>query len=94
MVYQVAAAVRIPVIGIGGIMSLGDALEFFLAGATAVQIGTGIFVDPGLPIRLIDELEAWLDARVSPRSSKLSASPIRASGRAKIESWYAEAAEA
>jgi len=61
MVYQVAAAVRVPVIGIGGIMSLGDALEFILAGATAVQIGTGIFVDPGLPIRLITELDAWLD---------------------------------
>jgi dihydroorotate dehydrogenase (NAD+) catalytic subunit len=61
MVYQVAAAVRIPVIGMGGIMGLGDALEFFLAGASAVQIGTAIFVDPGLPIRLIDELAAWLD---------------------------------
>jgi dihydroorotate dehydrogenase (NAD+) catalytic subunit len=60
MVYQVASAVGIPVIGMGGIMNLGDALEFFLAGASAVQIGTGIFVDPGLPIRLIDELSAWL----------------------------------
>lgn len=60
MVYQVAAAVRIPVIGMGGIMGLNDALEFFLAGATAIQIGTAIFVDPGLPIRLIDELESWL----------------------------------
>jgi dihydroorotate dehydrogenase (NAD+) catalytic subunit len=44
----------------GGIMSLTDALEYFLAGATAVQIGTGIFVDPGLPLRLIDQLQAWL----------------------------------
>ncbi|MBA2597070.1 MAG: dihydroorotate dehydrogenase [Chloroflexia bacterium] len=61
MVYQVASAVRIPVVGMGGIMSLNDALEFFLAGASAVQIGTGIFVDPGLPIRLIDELSQWLD---------------------------------
>jgi dihydroorotate dehydrogenase (NAD+) catalytic subunit len=61
MVYQVAAAVRIPVVGMGGIMSLNDALEFFLAGATAVQVGTGIFVDPGLPIRLIDELGSWLE---------------------------------
>ena len=60
MVYQVAAAVRVPVIGMGGIMGLNDALEFFLAGATAVQIGTGIFVDPGLPIRLADELQSWL----------------------------------
>jgi dihydroorotate dehydrogenase (NAD+) catalytic subunit len=61
MVYQAAAAVRIPVIGMGGIMNLGDALEFFLAGASAIQIGTAIFVDPGLPIRLIDDLAAWLD---------------------------------
>ncbi len=61
MVFQVAAAVRIPVIGMGGIMNLGDALEFFLAGASAIQIGTAIFVDPGLPVRLIDELAAWLD---------------------------------
>ena len=62
MVYQVAAAVRVPVIGMGGIMGLNDALEFFLAGASAVQIGTAIFVDPGFPIRLIDELERWLQA--------------------------------
>jgi dihydroorotate dehydrogenase (NAD+) catalytic subunit len=61
MVYQVAAAVRVPVIGMGGIMGLGDALEFFLAGASAVQIGTAIFVDPGLLIRLIDDLAQWLD---------------------------------
>jgi dihydroorotate dehydrogenase (NAD+) catalytic subunit len=61
MVYQAAAAVRIPIIGMGGIMNLGDALEFFLAGASAIQIGTAIFVDPGLPIRLIDDLAAWLD---------------------------------
>jgi dihydroorotate dehydrogenase (NAD+) catalytic subunit len=60
MVYQVASAVSVPVIGMGGIMGLADALEFFLAGASAVQIGTGIFVDPGLPIRLIDELAMWL----------------------------------
>jgi dihydroorotate dehydrogenase (NAD+) catalytic subunit len=62
MVYQVAAAVEIPVIGMGGIMGIADALEFFFAGASAVQIGTGIFVDPGLLIRIIDELSAWLEA--------------------------------
>jgi dihydroorotate dehydrogenase (NAD+) catalytic subunit len=60
MVYQVAAAVRVPVIGMGGIMNIGDALEFFLAGASAVQVGTAIFVDPGLLVRLIDDLAAWL----------------------------------
>jgi len=60
MVYQVAAAVRVPVIGMGGIMGLEDALEFFLAGASAVQVGTAIFAQPGMVIRLIDELEAWM----------------------------------
>ena len=62
MVYQVASAVQVPVIGMGGIMGLNDALEFFLAGASAVQVGTGIFVDPGLPVRLIDDLGRWLEA--------------------------------
>ncbi len=59
MVYQVAAAVEIPVIGMGGIMGVDDALEFFLAGASAVQVGTAIFAHPGVLIRLIEDLEAW-----------------------------------
>jgi dihydroorotate dehydrogenase (NAD+) catalytic subunit len=63
MVYQVAQAVRLPVIGIGGITGLNDALEFFMAGASAIQIGTATFAQPGLPVRLIDELEQWLAAR-------------------------------
>ncbi|MEJ7838420.1 MAG: dihydroorotate dehydrogenase [Thermomicrobiales bacterium] len=62
MVYQVAQAVQIPVIGIGGIASLNDALEFFMAGATAIQIGTATFAQPGLPLCLIDELGVWLEA--------------------------------
>jgi dihydroorotate dehydrogenase (NAD+) catalytic subunit len=60
MVYQVAAAVRVPVIGMGGISGLADALEFFMAGASAIQIGTAIFVQPSMIIRLIDELDEWL----------------------------------
>ena len=44
----------------GMTLLIGDALEFFLAGASAIQIGTAIFVDPGLPIRLVDDLAAWL----------------------------------
>ncbi|MBA2518286.1 MAG: dihydroorotate dehydrogenase, partial [Chloroflexia bacterium] len=62
MVYQVAAVVTIPVIGMGGIMSVEDMLEFLFAGASAVQVGTGIFVDPSIPIRLIDGLAAWMEA--------------------------------
>jgi dihydroorotate dehydrogenase (NAD+) catalytic subunit len=60
MVYQVAAAVRIPVVGMGGIASLADALEFFMAGASAIQVGTAIFVQPSMLIRLIDDLDEWL----------------------------------
>lgn len=60
MVYQVAAAVKIPIIGMGGIMGLQDALEFFMAGATAIQVGTAIFVKPTVLMQLIDELEEWL----------------------------------
>lgn len=62
MVYQVAQAVNIPVVGLGGIFSLWDALEFFMAGASAIQLGTVLFSHPTLPIRLIDELGQWLDA--------------------------------
>ena len=61
MVYQVAAAVRVPVIGMGGIGGLDDALEFFFAGASAVQIGTAIFAQPRVLTTLIDDLDAWLD---------------------------------
>lgn len=60
MVYQVAGAVDVPVIGMGGIMGLEDALEFFFAGASAIQVGTAIFVQPGMLTRLIDDLAAWM----------------------------------
>ena len=63
MVYQVAQAVDIPIVGIGGIMGLSDALEFFMAGATAVQMGTACFSHPSAPISLIDDLQHWLDAQ-------------------------------
>jgi dihydroorotate dehydrogenase (NAD+) catalytic subunit len=60
MVWQVARAVPIPVIGIGGIACANDVLEFLIAGASAVQIGTANFVDPGIYARIIPELEAYL----------------------------------
>src|SRR5690606_1248965 len=56
MVWQVAKHVDVPVIGIGGIQSLDDVMEFLVAGATAVQIGTANFYDPGLAGRLVDQL--------------------------------------
>ena len=61
MAWQVARAVRIPVIGIGGIASAQDALEFLIAGCRAVQVGTANFVDPGLYPRLLGDLAAWLE---------------------------------
>ncbi|MEX0704888.1 MAG: dihydroorotate dehydrogenase [Planctomycetales bacterium] len=62
MVWQVARNVNVPVIGIGGIQSLDDVLEFLVAGATAVQIGTANFYDPGLAGRLVDQLRDTLAA--------------------------------
>jgi dihydroorotate dehydrogenase (NAD+) catalytic subunit len=59
MVYDAAKAVKIPVIGMGGIASAEDAVEFILAGATAVQIGTASYWDPCATEKIVDELEAW-----------------------------------
>ncbi|MDP7238388.1 MAG: dihydroorotate dehydrogenase, partial [Candidatus Latescibacteria bacterium] len=65
-VYQVAKRVRIPVIGIGGISSAEDALEFMIAGATAVQIGTANFVEPRTGATVIDGLATWCTASDVP----------------------------
>jgi dihydroorotate dehydrogenase (NAD+) catalytic subunit len=62
MVWQVAKAVKVPVIGIGGIMNAVDALEFMLAGASAVQIGTASFINPGAAQKIAEDMEAWLVA--------------------------------
>jgi dihydroorotate dehydrogenase (NAD+) catalytic subunit len=59
-VFQVARAVDIPVVGIGGIATLDDVMEFLVAGATAVQIGTANFYNPGATMRILDELPAAL----------------------------------
>lgn len=61
MVWQVAKAVKIPVIGLGGISSAEDALEFLMAGATAIQIGTANFIDPTVTIKVIDGIQNYLD---------------------------------
>ena len=62
MVYQVAKAVKIPVIGLGGICSAKDAIEFLMAGATAIEIGTANFLDPTISIKVRDGINSWLDA--------------------------------
>jgi dihydroorotate dehydrogenase (NAD+) catalytic subunit len=61
MVWQVAKAVKIPVIGLGGIASANDALEFLMAGATAVQIGTANFLDPTVTVKVVDGLQDYLN---------------------------------
>ena len=62
-VYEVAKAVAIPIVGQGGIETVGDAVEFFLAGASAVSIGTANFTDPTIPERIVDGLAAYLTER-------------------------------
>lgn len=59
MVWQVAKAVKVPVIGLGGIMNANDALEFIMAGATAVQIGTANFIDPEVTVKIIKGIEDY-----------------------------------
>jgi len=61
MVWQVAGAVKIPVVGIGGIMTGEDAVEFLMAGARAVQVGTACFVDPWAPIKIVDGIRAFME---------------------------------
>ena len=62
MVWQVARAVKIPVVGLGGIMNATDAIEFMMAGATAIEIGTANFIDPAVTVKVIEGIDAWLDA--------------------------------
>jgi len=61
-VWEAYKAVRIPLVGIGGIMSAEDAIEFFLVGAQAVQVGTGTFVMPDLAVRIVEGIEAFCRA--------------------------------
>lgn len=61
MVYQVAKAVNIPVVGLGGICNAHDAIEFFMAGATAIEIGTANFLDPAVTLKVRDGINEWLD---------------------------------
>jgi dihydroorotate dehydrogenase (NAD+) catalytic subunit len=60
MVWQAAQVVKIPIVGVGGIMNATDALEFMMVGATAVQVGTANFVNPGSTMAIIDGMQTWL----------------------------------
>lgn len=61
MVWQVSKAVRIPVVGLGGIFTAEDAIEFLMAGATAIEVGTANFIDPAVTLRIRDGIDKWLD---------------------------------
>lgn len=62
MVYQVSKAVKIPVVGLGGISSATDAIEFFMAGASAIEIGTANFLDPAVTVKVKNGINEWLDS--------------------------------
>ncbi len=72
MVYQVARGVNIPVIGMGGIRTAEDALEFLMAGASAVQVGTANFFDPAVTIKIIDGISRWCAAKGINRIGEIS----------------------
>jgi dihydroorotate dehydrogenase (NAD+) catalytic subunit len=72
MIWQVSQQVNIPIIGMGGIQSAEDVIEYFLAGASAVAVGTANFVDPYVCPTIIDELEAWLDKQGVQNISELT----------------------
>ncbi|MBN1864498.1 MAG: dihydroorotate dehydrogenase [Victivallales bacterium] len=76
MVFEAASAVSVPVIGMGGIMNADDAVEFLIAGADAVAVGTAIFADPLAPIKIIDGINKYLDDRQIPQVSDIVGSII------------------
>ena len=71
MVNDVFHAVKIPVVGLGGIMNTEDAIEFFMAGATAIEIGTANFIDPTVTIKIRDGISEWLDKYGCQRLSEI-----------------------
>lgn len=74
MVYETYKTVKIPIIGIGGIINYKDVIEFFIAGASAVQIGTANFVDPEIPIKIIKDLKNYLENKNIDNISSLTGS--------------------
>jgi dihydroorotate dehydrogenase (NAD+) catalytic subunit len=76
MVYQVAGKVKVPVIGCGGIASADDALEFILAGATAVQVGTAVFANPRAPLEIVEGIEAFMKKEGIHRMSEIIGAAI------------------
>jgi len=86
-VYEVARAVKIPVIGIGGISNAADALEFLIAGAVAVQVGTANFIDPAAAIKVAAGIERYCDDNNIPDVGDLVGSLDAQSGVSVLDSW-------
>ncbi len=76
MVFEAASAVSVPVIGMGGIMDADDAVEFLIAGADAIAVGTAIFADPMAPIKVIEGINKYLDDRNIPRVADIVGSVV------------------
>ena len=74
MIWQVRQAVSLPLIGMGGITSAADAVEFLIAGADAVAVGTGLFVNPRLPVEVVAGIKAYLDGHGFASVRELSGS--------------------
>jgi dihydroorotate dehydrogenase (NAD+) catalytic subunit len=72
MVWQVHKAVSVPIIGLGGIMEATDAIEFLLAGASAIQVGTANFIDPEVSVKIVDGIEAYLRLHKIPSVTELT----------------------
>jgi dihydroorotate dehydrogenase (NAD+) catalytic subunit len=72
MVYETACTVKIPILGMGGIVTAEDAVEFLLAGATAVQVGTASYADPRAVERLARSLEAWCKSHQVEKVSSMT----------------------
>jgi dihydroorotate dehydrogenase (NAD+) catalytic subunit len=77
MVYEAAQAVRIPVVGMGGIVRAEDAVEFLLAGATAVEVGTASYADPRAVEHIANGLRRWCASHDVPRVSELTGALVR-----------------
>jgi dihydroorotate dehydrogenase (NAD+) catalytic subunit len=86
-VYETARAVKIPVIGIGGIMNAHDAIEFFLAGATAVQVGTANFIDPAAGIKIAQGIVEYCEQAGVADVGELVGAMNAQAGVSVLDSW-------
>lgn len=86
-VYEVTQAVSIPVIGVGGIMTAVDAVEFLLAGATAVQVGTASFIDPAAGVTIAGELETYCESHGVRSVRSLTGALEAAKGLSVVHNW-------